>query len=100
MDELSRELDEYREQIDQLDTDLVACLFRRFQVANKIAEVKHKVDAPVNQPHRATVVERHYIELGEQFGISADFLQDLYRLIHAESCRVQERPTFQSHRER
>ncbi len=89
MDDTRTLLDGYRQQIDALDHELLECLHRRFQLTTKVAAVKRKMKAPVYQPSRAAVVEQHYIQLGESYGLSREFVVQLCQMIHAESCRLQ-----------
>jgi 4-amino-4-deoxychorismate mutase len=89
MDDGRTLLDVYRQQIDALDHELLECLHRRFQLTTKVAAVKRKINAPVYQPNRAAVVEQHYLQLGESYGLSREFVVRLCQMIHAESCRLQ-----------
>jgi 4-amino-4-deoxychorismate mutase len=89
MDDASRLLDEYRQQIDAIDHELLECLHRRFQLTMKVAAVKRTVNVSAYQPNRATLVEQHYVRLGESYGLSREFVIRLCHMIHAESCRLQ-----------
>ncbi len=78
-----------RSQIDEIDQQLIECLAKRVQVSTEIASRKRVVATPVLQNDRAAVVSDNYVRLGQRLGLNADFMRKLYRVVHAESCRVQ-----------
>lgn len=89
MDSWVSSLTSCRAQIDDIDRELMACLRRRFQLSQEIAALKRQEDVPIFQPDRAGAVERHYQHLGQELGLNQQFVSDLYRMIHTESCRMQ-----------
>ena len=78
-----------RSQIDEIDQQLIECLAKRIQVSTQIASRKRVVATPVLQNDRAAVVSDNYVRLGQRLGLNEDFMRKLYRVVHAESCRVQ-----------
>ncbi len=85
-----------REQIDQLDAEVLQMLSARFEVAERIAQVKREGNLAVFQPKRWDAVLRDRLERGKELGLDADFVSGIFERIHAESVRVQERTVGES----
>lgn len=79
-----------RREIDEIDEKLLQYLARRFELSKEIGGQKRLTSRPVVQSDRAAEVLGKYLQAGQALGMAPDFLSTLYRLIHAESCRVQE----------
>ncbi len=83
-------LHEYRQQIDDIDCQLIEFLARRFDVARRIAKLKREHELAVVQPERAAEVEQRYVHRGQQHGVKDEFMTRLYHLIHQETCRIED----------
>lgn len=79
-----------REQIDHLDSRLLQLLAARFDVAREIARVKVEGNLAVFQPKRWDALLQHHMSTGQELGLGAEFVKDVFETIHAESVRVQE----------
>lgn len=80
-----------REQIDQIDMEVLQMLAERFKVSERIAQVKREANLAVFQPKRWDAVLNGCIEKGMELGLGADFVKGVFERIHAESVRLQER---------
>ncbi|MDE6301211.1 MAG: bifunctional 3-deoxy-7-phosphoheptulonate synthase/chorismate mutase type II [Muribaculaceae bacterium] len=82
-------LEDLREQIDRLDESLVEILARRMELAERIGTYKHERGISVVQPSRYQDMMRLRVDLGEQRGLSPDFMRRIFTGIHEESVRRQ-----------
>ena len=78
-----------RQQIDDVDHELIALLARRMQLARGIASVKRERGMTVYQPKRWEAVMADRLRMAADLGVNPDFTKELLEKIHAESVRVQ-----------
>ena len=78
-----------RQQIDDVDHELISLLSRRMQLARSIAGVKREEGMPVYQPRRWEAVMADRLRMADDLGLGHDFTKELLEKIHAESVRVQ-----------
>ena len=83
-------LEALRAKLDAIDVVLLDTLRRRIGVCVDIAVHKREHDVPMMQPHRIGIVQRRAADYGLEHGIDLDFLRNLYDLIIAETCRVED----------
>jgi 4-amino-4-deoxychorismate mutase len=76
--------------MDRLDANIVDLIAQRFSVCGQIAEMKGQAGIPVMQPGRVLEVRQRCARLGAERGLNPDFVDQLYQLIIAEVCRVEE----------
>lgn len=89
-------LEKLREQIDHIDRELIETLASRMRLAERIGEYKKENNVTVFQAARWKEIMETRPDWGEQASLSADFIRDLYRIIHDESIRIQTRIFNQS----
>jgi chorismate mutase len=83
-------LDDLREEIESIDRELVELIARRTYVAESIAEVKEQRDLPTtDESQEARVMERAG-ENAEHFGVDANLVKALFRLL-IELNKVEQR---------
>ena len=87
--ETDRRLSPLRQQIDDVDHELISLLSRRMQLARSIATVKREQGMPVYQPKRWEAVMADRLRMAADLGVNPDFTKELLEKIHAESVRVQ-----------
>lgn len=85
------QLEKLREQIDHIDRELIETLASRMRLAEKIGEYKKENNVTVFQAARWKEIMETRPEWGQQSSLSADFIRELYRIIHDESIRIQTR---------
>lgn len=78
-----------RQQIDQIDNDLLELIAKRMRVSREIGQYKKEHDMPVLQAGRYNDVMRTRIKLGEDMGVGKECLKTLWLAIHDESVRQQ-----------
>lgn len=86
----SEELTLLRQQIDQIDQQILQCLHTRCELSRSIAQVKKRNNTTILQPKRWESVLENKIAVAQHLGLSTAFVKDLYEKIHAESVRIQE----------
>lgn len=83
-------LENFRKELDAIDATLVDTLGRRLELCRRIAAYKREHGIPMMQPHRVELVKKRCAALGEQHGLDARFVIELYTLIIGEACRIED----------
>ncbi len=82
-------LEQNREIIDRIDSDILKLLAKRKMFVAEIAEVKKAQFVPVFQPKREKdIIERIKAE-SKVLGIDQEFAENIYRLILEQSKKEQ-----------
>lgn len=79
-----------RQQIDQLDSQLVELLAKRAAVTAQVGRVKQLYALPLYVPEREQALIKARREQAEQAGVSADLIEDVLRRVMRESYQTQE----------
>lgn len=88
-DEADSNLTPLRQQMDDVDHELLALLARRMQLSRSIADIKHRQGMAVYQSKRWNDVVADRLQLAATLGLDSGFTKELLEKIHAESVRVQ-----------
>ena len=83
-------LEALRTELDKIDERLLDTLRARIECCVHIAQYKREHRIPMMQPHRINIVQERAARYAAEHGISAEFLSQLYELIIAETCRVED----------
>jgi len=83
-------LEELRAELDRIDVRFLDVLRRRIELCVRIAEHKREHGVPMMQPHRIGIVQERAEAYGREHGVDTDFLRNLYDLVIAETCRVED----------
>ncbi|MCK4765688.1 MAG: bifunctional 3-deoxy-7-phosphoheptulonate synthase/chorismate mutase type II [Candidatus Aminicenantes bacterium] len=83
-------IESLRNDIDEIDHQLLKLLAQRMNNAKKIAFHKMKNDISLFQPERWEKIMESRVKDGLGQGLSEDFVSRLYQFIHEESLREQE----------
>jgi chorismate mutase-like protein len=86
----SHPLDGFRVEINEVDEQILALLSRRLQICVAIARVKCDHGIPMMQEDRVAKVRARFSALAERNGLTSAFAQQLYDVILAEACRVED----------
>jgi chorismate mutase len=84
-------LNQLRSQIDLLDSSLLDTMSDRMKVAKSIGQLKKDRNVAVLQSNRWNEILGRMILEGEQRGLSEEFVLKLFKSIHQESIRHQEK---------
>ena len=78
-----------RQQIDQLDNELIEILNKRMRVCREIGQYKKEHRMQVVQIGRYDDIMKSRIKLAEEMDMSGDFMKTVLQSIHEESVRQQ-----------
>jgi chorismate mutase len=84
-----RGLMELRQEVDQLDFQLLELLSRRLQLSHQLGEIKKDFELPILQPRRWEQILNTRTSAGQSMGLDASFLIKWLQLMHQESIRRQ-----------
>ncbi len=82
-------LEMYRNQIDNVDNELMILLKRRFQTAKKIADYKMKNNLEIENLSREDEIIRKMSSKATVMGIHDGFVREIFDRIIEESKRIQ-----------
>jgi len=78
-----------REQIDQLDDEIMQKMSARMKISEKIGQYKKENNVTILQVNRWEEIIQTRIHLAKAMGLDEGFMRDLLRLVHHESIQVQ-----------
>lgn len=78
-----------RQQIDQLDNELLEVLNKRMRVSREIGQYKKEHSMTILQTGRYDSILNSRIKLAEEMGMSGEFMKEVLEAIHGESVRQQ-----------
>jgi len=88
------EIRKLRHAIDEIDGEIIDLLARRMDVARQMGRLKRRHRVSTLQPERWKEILASRAGAADRKRLSADFIAQLYELIHEEAIRVQEEPLF------
>ncbi len=84
------ELQNYRMQIDAIDTQIIELLAQRFEVVKKVWEYKKKNNLPPLQPERWREVLHSRKEKATELWIHWECIENIWNEIHKEALKIEE----------
>jgi chorismate mutase len=78
-----------REQIDQIDDDIMQKMANRMKISRQIGQFKKENNVTILQVSRWEEIVHTRVTMGKAMGLDEGFTRDLLRLIHHESIQVQ-----------
>ena len=78
-----------RQQIDQIDNEILESLNKRMRVSREIGQYKKEHRMPVLQASRYDSIMQSRVQLAKEMGMSEEFMQAVLAAIHEESVRQQ-----------
>jgi chorismate mutase/prephenate dehydrogenase len=90
-------LDELRQQLDQLDGDLLALIARRQAISREVAAAKRAPGRATRDYKREREVILGVRSRAETLGVSGDLAEDVMRLLIRSSLTTQERASVATH---
>jgi chorismate mutase len=88
-EEFHNALEQLRQQINQLDDELLQVLSTRMKVAQKIGEYKKNNDITILQTNRWNEILERAVAKGNKMGLSDDFITKYMDAVHMESIQQQ-----------
>ncbi len=83
-------MDDMRDEIDNVDRELLELLARRTAIVEKIGEFKKQKDVTVLQENRWREIHKTRAEWGKSLKLDEAFVDELVKLIHVSSINRQE----------
>lgn len=80
-----------REQIDQLDDEIMQKFASRMKISEKIGQYKKENNVTILQVTRWEEIIATRVAIGLAMGLSEEFMKDMLKLVHHESIQVQEK---------
>ena len=78
-----------RQQIDELDEQLLSLLSKRMRISKEIGQYKKDNNMPILQSGRYTEILDRRGKMGEELDLTTDFVKEIMKSIHEESVKVQ-----------
>lgn len=88
-DAAATQLNQLRDAIDAVDTQLVDLIAQRAAITAQVGQVKRQLKQPLYVPEREHSLIRARRQYAEQKGLAADLIEDVLRRIIRESYRTQ-----------
>lgn len=85
-----------RDEIDQVDRDLLRLLEKRLQLVSEVGQVKHQHGLPVYVPEREAEMLAARRREAEKIGVPPDLIEDLLRRIMRESYQNEHKQGFKT----
>jgi chorismate mutase len=82
-------MEKMRQQINQLDDELLQLLGQRMKVADKIGQYKKDNNITILQTNRWNAILERAFAKGEKLGLSKDFITKYFDAVHMESINHQ-----------
>jgi chorismate mutase len=89
MPESNEQLAELRQQINQIDREIIIKLAARLEAARKIGEIKKANDLPITDAEREAELAKIHAEECQKLGLDESKINALFKLIIALSKTVQ-----------
>ncbi len=83
------EMGRHRTLISDLDFQLIDLLSQRMKISEKIGTLKKKNNIAIFQPDRWKVITEYANAKADESGMSAEFIERIFKAIHEESIEVQ-----------
>jgi chorismate mutase-like protein len=87
---VSEGLEPFRRRLDVLDEQIAELLGERFEVCREVARYKSEHEIPMMQPDRVKLVRERYLARGAEVGLPAEFTSQLFELLIATTCRLED----------
>ncbi len=84
-------LENLRAEIDIIDQNLIETLSKRMGVATEIGKLKKKNNVAILQSDRWTAILEKMSKEGTKYGLSEDFIKNIFKAIHQESINTQQK---------
>ena len=83
------ELEQMRALIDDFDEELIATLAKRMNIVDQMGKYKHENQMTILQMERWKFTLENRLDLARKNNLNEEFILSLWRLIHAEALRIQ-----------
>ena len=89
MKEKKELLQNFRQQIDWIDREILYLLFRRFTLVNEIWKIKKEIWMQALQKDRWNEVLKDKIEVWKEYWLKKEFIEDIWNRIHEYALEIE-----------
>jgi len=83
-------LEPFRRRLDEIDDGIAKLLGERLQICREVAAYKSEHEIPMMQPDRVKIVRERYLARGAEHDLPEEFSSDLFELLIATTCRLED----------
>lgn len=83
-------LEPFRRRLDEIDDSIAKLLGERLDICREVAVYKSEHEIPMMQPDRVKLVRERYLARGAEANLPQDFTADLFDLLIATTCRLED----------
>lgn len=83
-------LEPFRNRLDSIDDQIAKLLGERLEICREVAVYKSEHGIPMMQPERVKIVRERYLQRGAEHDLPEDFSSDLFDLLIATTCRLED----------
>jgi len=87
--ELEKFLENFREQIDTIDHEIIYLLSRRFALVEQIWNIKKELKAPALQEKRWEELMTNLLEEAKERDVDSNLIKNIWELIHEQSLKIE-----------
>lgn len=84
-----KKLNLLRQQIDQIDQEIIKQLSNRFSIVQKIGRIKKELGVLPLDKNRWKQVLNSRILIGKKFGLPTKLIKSIYNLIHEHALKIE-----------
>ena len=84
------EIEEYRQQIQLINNDLLQLLKKRIDVVKKIGNLKKRYNIPIRNESVEVNQIKELMKKGREIGLETEFVEDVFKQIIAYAVKEQE----------
>ncbi|WP_338766281.1 chorismate mutase [Bernardetia sp. ABR2-2B] len=82
-------LNQSRQEIDKIDTELIKIIAQRMEIVKKIGEHKRKHKLETLQPNRWQTILDSRQKIAEELDLPSDLVLDIFEVIHQMAIQTQ-----------
>lgn len=86
-----KSLDELRQEIDEIDQEILKILVKRVEVVKQIGELKNEQNLPIVDEQRKEQVLESITQRAKIFHLSEEFVKKLFQQIHDHSVELEKK---------
>ncbi|HEY3553243.1 MAG TPA: chorismate mutase [Solirubrobacterales bacterium] len=83
-------LEPFRRRLDEIDERIAKLLGERLDICRDVAVYKSEHEIPMMQPDRVKLVRERYLARGAEVGLPAEFTAQLFELLIATTCKLED----------
>jgi chorismate mutase len=82
-------LEDWRDQIDELDLQIINLLAKRMEKVCEIGKLKKDAQLPIHNYRRQQKVMKYWMNQAEKNQLSTDFIRRIYEVVHEHALELE-----------